>query len=228
MRTLTLDYVLDGARRGYAFTTPTDDLPPDVVRVLWRNAMPRGTGWDDPAWVGARSLKSFALPNGEIALCDVTVIDQRDEMGRAGIRKAAIHILPLRDHHALLSARLTDLPAVVVSAAESKLTSREWALLFRKRRSQQPPASLVKPQTILAYPYTPDGWTFVEACILLLATRATLLANLIEVSAAINPFADRALAFTTLALDSRDETRLIALPLARAQTLPHTPFIDLS
>jgi len=38
MRTLTLDYVLMGERRGYTFTTPTDDLAPEIVKALWRCA----------------------------------------------------------------------------------------------------------------------------------------------------------------------------------------------
>ncbi|MDZ4765690.1 MAG: hypothetical protein SGI73_14160 [Chloroflexota bacterium] len=228
MRTLTLDYVLMGERRGYTFTTPTDDLAPEIVKALWRSAMPRGANWDDPALVGARALKSFALHTGEIALCEVVVTDRRDEVGRAGIRTATIHILTLREQQAMLARRLAEMPAALVANAEAKLTSREWALMFRKRRTQQPPTSLVKPQTILAYPYDPAGWRFVETCILLLATRATLLANLIEVSPTVNPFADRALSFTTLALDSRDETRLIAVPLARARTLDDLPYIDIT
>ena len=69
---------------------------------------------------------------------------------------------------------------------------------------------------------------FVEACILLLATRSTLLTNLIEISPAINPFADRILSFTTLALDYREEGRIVALPLDKMRTFEDVPFINLS
>lgn len=226
MRELTIEYNLTGVRRGYAFTTPTDDIDPEIIKTLWRNAMPRGQGWGDPALVGARSIKSFLLHTGEIALCDVTVTDLHDELGRTGIRHAAIQIMTIKEQQEALKKRLADMPAELVAHAESKLTSREWQLMFRKRRGEQPPASFVKPQTILAAPYDMNGWGFVEACILLLATRATLLANLIEVSPSVNPFADRALSFTTLALDSKDETRLIAIPLDKAQA-NELPYINI-
>ncbi|MCK6580696.1 MAG: hypothetical protein L6Q98_21600 [Anaerolineae bacterium] len=231
MRTLTLDYLLDGDRRGYTFTTPTDDLPPDVVKALWRGTMPRGQGWGEDRFSGARALKVFGLPDGSAAICDVIVTDQRDELGRRGIRRAVIALGGARESRALLSDRLRALPPPIVAEAERRLTSREWALLFRKYRDAAKPRSFVKPQTLLAYPYTPDdpsSWTFVEACLLLLATRATLLTNLIEVDPAVNPFADRVLSFTTLALDFRDEGRIVALPLDRACALSDAPFIDLT
>ncbi len=215
MRHLTLDYRLEGDRRGYAFTTPTDDLDPETVKTLWRCAMPRGQGWDDPLLVGAQSLKCFGVPSGEIALAEVIVTDLRDETGRMGIRRAKIGLRSPAEHDAHLRARVSAMPAALVADAEARLTSREWALLFRKQRRHQPPRSVVKPQTILTAPYSPDVWAFVEACILLLASRTTLLSNLIEVSPKVNPFADRTLSFTTLALDARDETRLIAIPQHR-------------
>lgn len=229
MRTLTLDYVLNGDRRGYSFTTPTDDLPSDTVKTLWRTAMPRGQGWDEPRFVGARSIKCFAVPSGDAAICDVTVTDLRDELGRRGIRRAEITVLTPRDYQINLKERLARLPANIVAEAERRLTSREWALLFRKYRDANKPKSLVKPQTILAYPFAQAAdWTFIEACLLLLATRATLLTNLIEVDRSINPFADRVLSFTTLALDHREEGRIVALPLDKARSLGDVPFIDLS
>lgn len=215
MRQLTLDYRLEGDRRGYAFTTPTDDLDPETVKALWRCAMPRGQGWDDPLLIGARSLKCFSAPSGEIALAEVTVTDMRDETGRMGIRRAEIGLRTPAEHATHLRARLSAMPPALIADAEARLTSREWALLFKKQRRHQPPRSVVKPQTILTAPYSSETWAFIEACILLLASRTTLLTNLIEVSPAVNPFADRALSFTTLALDSRDETRLIAIPLHR-------------
>jgi hypothetical protein len=229
MPTLTIDYRTDGERRGYGFATPTEGVDPAAVKAIWRHAMPRGQGWDDPALRGARALKAFPLHTGEIALCDVTVTDARDEMGRAGIRHAEIALRSPRDHDAHLRARLADMPADVVALAERRLNSHEWALMFRKQRGSHPPRSVVKPQTILAFPYTtPDAWQFVEACILLLAARLTPLSNLLEVSPSVNPFADRALSFTTLALDYRDETRLIAVPLERAAAWRDVPLIRLT
>jgi hypothetical protein len=228
MRTLTIDYLLEGTRRGYNFTTPTDDIPPETLKTIWRQAMPRGKDWGVPAYKGAAAVKCFPLESGEMAVCHVAITGMRDEMGRAGIRRAEISILQERAYFDYLRGLLNAMPPNVVAEAEAKLTSREWQLLFKKHRRENPPKSFVKPQTILAYPYSEERWPFVEACILLLATRSTLLANLIEVSPAVNPFADRALSFTTLALDYRDETRLIAVPLEKARTFEDVPYIDIS
>lgn len=223
MRELVIDYLLEGARPGYAIVTPTDGIPQENVRAIWREAMPRGQAWSE--YSGAKSLKSWTLPSGEIALCDVLVTDRADEVGRRGIRQARVHIGTPGQIHGALSERLAALPDEITSDAERKLSSREWQLLFRKHRSTHSPRRVIKAQTILARPYSVSGWQFVEACILLLATRATLLTNLIEVSPRVNPFADRMLSFTTLALDVRDETRLIGVPLRHAQAAD-VPFID--
>lgn len=229
MQTLTLDYLLEGDRRGYSFTTPTDDVSPDNVKALWRGAMPRGQKWGENRFVGSRSLKVFALPSGEAAICDVLTTDLTDELGRRGIRRTEITVLTARECQAALTQRLAALPTPIVSDAERRLTSREWSLLFRKYREGKKPKSLVKPQTVLAYPFDHNGgWRFVEACMLLLATRSTLLTNLIEVDPAVNPFADRLLSFTTLALDPLEAGRIVAIPLDITRTLNDVPFIDLS
>jgi hypothetical protein len=225
---LIIEYRLIEARahRGYTFTTPTDGLPPDIVKAIWRQAMPRGGGWG--AYVGARSLKCFALPDGHYALAETVVTDQRDDAGRPGIRRAEIALHSLASGQTALRARLAALPAETVAQAERMLTSREWELLLRKHRDlAAQPSSLLKPQTILAMAYSAATWPYLEACLLLLVTRTTLLANLIEVSPAINPFADRILPFTTLALDHRDETRLIGMPLAQARAARDLPYIAL-
>lgn len=225
MPQLTISYLLEGTRRGYNFTSPTDGVDPETLKAVWRGAMPRGQGWEN--YPGATSLKCFPLESGEAALCDVMLTDQQDEVGRRGIRRATINILPPQAYQRLLIDRLHALPTALVAKAERRLGSREWELLFRKYRDAKKPKTILKPQTILAYPYSIDGWRFVEACILLLATRSTLLANLIEVSPAINPFADRLLSFTTLALDYREEGRIVALPLDKVRAFD-VPFVDLT
>jgi membrane-bound lytic murein transglycosylase B len=45
MQTLTLEYVLDGSRPGYQFTTPTNGIGEAALKTIWRSAMPRGQGW---------------------------------------------------------------------------------------------------------------------------------------------------------------------------------------
>jgi hypothetical protein len=223
MRRLEIGYALEGARRGYTFTTPTDGIAPDALKAIWRGAMPRGQGWGD--YPAAQSLKCFGLETGEAVACNITVTDQVDEVGRTGIRHAEIFIFSLKEYRAYLLERLNALPTAVTAAAEKRLYSREWELLFRKYRELSKPKTMVKPQTILAYQ---GDWTFMEACALLLMTRSTLLANLIEVSPAINPFADRVFSFTTFALDYRDEGRLVALPLEKARTIDSVPYINLT
>lgn len=225
MRDLAIGYVLEGARRGYSFTTPTDGLDPEALKAIWRGAMPRGQGWE--AYAGTDALKCFALDSGEAVLCAVSVTAMQDEVGRRGIRQAAIRVAAPAEFRRDLLSRLHALPPDVVTEAERKLYSREWELLFRKYRDARKPKSILKPQTILAYPYSAAGWPFVEACILLLVTRTTLLTNLIEISPAINPFADKILSFTTLALDYREEGRIVALPLDRMRAFPDVPYIDI-
>lgn len=225
MPQLTIGYLLEGTRRGYNFTSPTDGVDPETLKAVWRGAMPRGQGWDK--YPDAASLKCFPLESGEAAICDVTLTDMQDEVGRRGIRRATINVLLPRDYQRLLVERLHALPPALVREAERRLGSHEWELLFRKYRDTKKPKTIIKPQTILAYPYSAEGWRFVEACILLLATRSTLLTNLIEISPAINPFADRLLSFTTLALDYREEGRIVALPLDKVQAFD-VPYIHLT
>ncbi|MFQ3568373.1 MAG: hypothetical protein SNJ59_15395 [Aggregatilineales bacterium] len=227
MRELTIDYVLDGRRRGYNFTTPTDGIDANTLKALWREAMPRGQGWGEAVFADARSLKVFSIASGEVAVCTMTMTDLRDELGRGGIRRVAIQLMTPEAAERDLRARLYELPSSIVKAAEDKLISRDWQLLVKKHREAQQIKSIFKPQTILTFPYSREGWVFVEACILLLVTRATLLTNLIEISPRVNPFADRILSFTTLALDPRGESRIIGLPLERLAPFEGLPAIDI-
>ncbi len=226
MRDLAIGYALEGARRGYSFTTPTDGLDPNTLKAIWRGVMPRGQGWE--RYPDTTVLKCFSLDNGEAVQCEVSVADMQDEVGRRGIRQAAIRVESPAEFRRDLLARLYALPAEMVADAERKLYSREWELLFKKYRDAKKPKTILKPQTILAYPYSAARWPFVEACILLLVTRSTLLTNLIELSPAINPFADKILSFTTLALDYREEGRIVALPLDRVRAFGDVPYIDMS
>lgn len=227
MHQLTIDYVLEGHRRGYNFTTPTDGADAETLKAIWRGAMPRGQGWGADEYQGARSLKCFALPSGKVAVCETTITDLRDELGRGGIRRTVIDVMTVRTYVTDLQHRLNELPAPLIAQAEAKLSSREWQLLFKKNREAKRPKSMLKPQTILAYPYGSESWQFVEACILLLATRSTLLTNLIEMSPRVNPFADRVLSFTTLALDYQEEERIVAVPLEKMREFNGIPYIDI-
>src|SRR3954447_8377013 len=90
MHELSIGYVLEGVRRGYNFTTPTDSLAPETLKAIWRSAMPRGQDWE--RYPNTTVLKCFTLDNGEAVQCEVSVIDMQDEVGRRGIRQAAIRV----------------------------------------------------------------------------------------------------------------------------------------
>lgn len=223
LRSLHIAYVLTGAQRGYTLSADAG-VPADAQKAIWREALPRGQGWDDPAFTGARSLHCWPLGAGMAALSHTTITDQRDELGRGGIKQAHIVYGTLREIATALHDRLTVLPGHTLATAESALASQAWGLLFSRYRENMP---AMKPRTLLTFPYTPAGWLFIEACMLLLATRATLLANLIEVTPQINPLADRMLSFVTLTLDPREQSRLLALPAAHAARWPGVPMIAL-
>ncbi len=206
MQHLIIDYILggEGMHRGYNFTTPTNHIAPGVVQTIWRHAMPRGKGWRDPLYIGAHSLKCIPLPNGRAAISDIIVTDKCDELGRQGIRRAEIDIVGADDYQGYLLERWRKLPVFAREAADRKLGFRMWKRITTKTL----PKLKGDAQVILAYPYrNPEDWQVVEAFILklMLAKRVRLLKGWGKV----NPF-------TTLALDFRMESRLVALPAEKA------------
>ncbi len=214
-RRLVIDYVLDSRRPGYAFTTPTDDLPESVVRDVWRSAMPRGQGWS--AYVGARALKCFPLVDGrQAAVCEIEVTDRADESGRRGIRRAEIEVVDGTDYRAALQARLDGLPETVRAAADERLSCPRWLHIVERAI---PRLRKEKSQVILASPYTtPEGWLLVTALMIRVALAFPVRA--------VRGF-PTALPLTSLALDYRDESPLVALPLERARALNGARMIEI-
>jgi hypothetical protein len=196
---LIIDYLLDGEQRGYAFTTPTNHLDPRTVKTLWRQAMPRGQGWG--AYNDARSLKVIPLENGRIAVSEVTVTDRRDELGRQGLRRAEITLLNSHEYDTFLRERWQATPADVRTAADRKAGFRLW----KRLADMAIPRMRGEPQLILAYPYAnTTQWRVIEALMLKLMLTPTLRFV-------------RGLGFTTLALDHREESPVVALPLDKAR-----------
>lgn len=194
---LVIDYVLEGENRGYNFVTPTDHLAPAMVRTIWRQAMPRGQGWNAAHYIGARSLKCIPLENGRVAFSEVVVTDKRDELGRQGIRRAEVLIARAAEYQALMQARYEALPVHVRTAAESRIGLGLWKRVFDKTLPRLKGDS----QIILAHPYTSaQDWQVVEAVVLRLA-----MARMVKGWGRFTPF-------TTLALDYREESRLVAVP----------------
>ncbi len=216
MQTLTLEYVLDGSRPGYQFTTPTNGIGEAALKTIWRHAMPRGQGWGQ--FVGARSLKCFSLDDGrQVAFSEVTVTDQADESGRRGIRRAEIMLLDAEACPAVLTLRLVTLPEAVRDAANSLLTFWRWKRILDRA---VPKMRRKHGQIVLAYPYiSPEEWRVVEAAVLTIVTSRRLRAL---------GGGPCACSLTTLALDHRDESALVAIPLALARSIKEAHVIDLS
>ncbi|MGQ9888326.1 MAG: hypothetical protein ACUVSX_07540 [Aggregatilineales bacterium] len=210
MRQLVIEYVLEGHRRGYNFTSPTAGFADEVLRTVWRSAMPRGQGWNAPAYVGARALKSF-LVGDFVAVSQVTVTDQRDDSGRGGIRRAVVDVMTFSEYTAYLHERLRAYPPDVQAALERLPTLAQRARIMNRAMKQSK-------QLVLAQAYDgPRAWQVVEGLVIKLA---------------LSPFPPvprngRIVPFTTLALDHRDESALVALPAARARQLKGAPVVYL-
>lgn len=198
MPQLVLEYVLEGHRRGYNFTSPTGALADETLKTIWRTAMPRGQGWG--GYIGARALKAFPLDGGRVAVSDVTITDMRDENGRAGIRRAVIDVLPQQDYPAYLDQRLLSYPAPVREYVQGMPTFMQRTRIARHTGQQ----------LVLAFPFDgPYAWQMIEALIIRLA---------------LAPFGplrrwEPVIPFTTLALDHREESRIVALPQAQLPRL---------
>jgi hypothetical protein len=207
MQKLVIEYLLDGEQRGYNFTTPTERIAPAVRRTVWRQAMPRGQGWGEAIYHQAHALKCIPLENGRVALSEVVVTDQQDEMGRQGIRRAEITLLRAPEYPDYLQQLYEQYPESIRKQAEAKFNFGLW----KRIANQAMPKMKGQPQIILAYPYTtPADWQVIEAMVIKLATASRL--RLMKGWGKVN-------AFTTLALDYRDESRIVALPLSVAESL---------
>lgn len=200
MRQLIIEYVFEGHQRGYNFTSPTNGFNDDTLKLVWRTAMPRGQGWGAEVYVGARSLKTFALPDGRIALADVVVTGQKDEGGRGGIRRTVVDIMQPGEYQDMLVRRFHSYPPDVQQEASRKPG-------FGRRRLPKVHGTA---QVVLSHPYMQAQlWQMVEALIL---------------HAALEALGKRWLGgqfftFTTLALEYREESQLVVLPAQRASEL---------
>jgi hypothetical protein len=198
MRQLIIEYALEGRHRGYTYTSETRGFNDDTLKFVWRTCMPRGQGWGAAEFQQARSLKSFLLPDGRVALSDVVVTDARDESGRAGIRKASIDIMQPGEYAEALQGRFLAYPSSVQAEASRKPG-------FGRRRVPR----VGDGQVICSHPYMQaQQWQLIEA--LILHTAITRMEGWLG---------GQLLCFTTLALDYRDESPLVVLPESRAQQL---------
>lgn len=162
--------------------------------------MPRGQGWG--GYQGARSLKTFVLEGGGVAVSDVTVTDQRDETGRAGIRRAVIDVMPPDRYLNYLFQRWHSYAPDVQAQAERRLTGGLRARIMDR--------AVREAQIIFAAPYTDAAnWQITEALMVKL-----MLAPVVTMRRW-----GKIIPFTTLALDYREESRVVVLPEDRAQRI---------
>jgi hypothetical protein len=201
MRRLVIEYVFEGHKRGYNFTSPTGGFNDDTLKTVWRSAMPRGQGWGAEKYLGARSLKCFKLPDNRIALSESIVTDQQDEAGRKGIRHTDVEIMQPGEYLEVLRSRLKTYSLVI----QNELYRKTY---FGERR--RVPKTKGHNQLVLSYPYeNPNMWQRVEAII--------LHAVVDEMDKRWGN--GRVITFTTLALDYRGESQLVVVPQDRAGEL---------
>jgi hypothetical protein len=197
MSQLVIEYVFEGHHRGYNFTSPVDHYDDEILKSIWRNAMPRGQGWGDALYHGARSLKSFLLPDGRVAVSEVTVTDLVDESGRRGIRRAVIDVMTRSVFHHHLQSRLAGYPLAIRLGAEFKRDKLERSFPRLKRGVP----------LVLSHPFRSSfDWWIMEALIVDLAARplSRLQNKLVFPS------------FTTLALTPHDGSQIVAIPQAKS------------
>jgi hypothetical protein len=206
MRQLIIEYLFEGHNRGYNFTSPTQGFNDDTLKFVWRAAMPRGQGWGADIYAGARSLKSFLMPDGRVALSETVVTGLRDENGRGGIRRAVVDVMQPGEYRDALRTRLGHYPPSIQAEAARKPG-------FGRRRI---PAMKGDSQVICSHPYhNPESWQLIEA--LVLATVGDYLDKR-WVGSKIVPF-------TSLALDYHEESQLVVLPEQRVQQLTNIHII---
>lgn len=209
MNRLIIEYVFEGHKRGYNITSPTDDFDDATLKAVWRSAMPRGQGWGTDSYIGSRSIKCFPLPDDMLAVSEVTVTDLADEGGRRGIRRAVVDIMSPRvlAHH--IESRLSGYPPEVQSRSDK---------LHRACAKRMPRLKKAQPLVLLADFTSRQGWWIFEALVLKLAIHPVGPLRRWETS----------ISFTTLALDYRNESRIVALPGDQRQRTADINVLDLT
>ncbi|MCU0499170.1 MAG: hypothetical protein MUF87_17595 [Anaerolineae bacterium] len=205
---LIIDYLTEGPQRGYSFTTPTHAYSDETIKSIWRNAMPRGQGW--AAYIGAKSLKSFVLPDKRIVIAQTEVTDRADESGRRGIRRTQIEVFAPADYRPALTHRLGQFNAGLQQDADFHLAQWRKTAAFERLGPQIKRAH----QLIFTHAFsTLADWQVIEVLLLKIA---------IHPPYALRQFGN-VLSFTTLALAPHEESLLTALPADRAATLSKIP-----
>lgn len=198
MQPLVIEYLIEGRLKGYTFTSPTNGYSDAALKSIWRNAMPRGQGWNAERYAGAHALKCFPLDERLLALAEVTVTDQRDESGRRGIRRAEIHVMHAEHCAAALRQRLRSYDPTTCDHLARLPNPRQWGQIVDRLL----PVLGRDKQLVLTRPYAHDTWQVMEALVVKLAL--SLQVGLKRYHGVIP--------FTSLALDPREESPIVAVP----------------
>lgn len=203
---LVIEYVFEGHKRGYNFTTPTHTYDDVTLKTIWKHAMPRGQGWGADHLIGSRAIKAFPLPDGKIAISETTVTDLADETGRRGIRRAVIETFRPIAINAYFRARL----------ATYDLHTQNGANILHNRVYHRFPNR--NQPLIMSYPYKGVMlWRIIEAFMFqLMLNMPRNLQN------RQTPYH-----FTTLALDYRDESPIVVIPAEKVSDTTDYPVFNL-
>lgn len=207
---LVLEYIFEGRQRGYNFTSPTQGYSEDMLRAIWRNAMPRGQGWRAEKYIGTEALKCFPVTRAHIAISQVTVTDQRDESNRGGIRRAVIEVIAADAYLPFLRKRYDSLSASIQNDAKELLTYWQRIRMLNRMPKKHRKAE----QLVLTHPYsTAADWRVIEAVVL---------------SLALNPIGPllswrRPISLTTLTLNHQEESALVGMPTDKTRDITKVP-----
>jgi hypothetical protein len=206
MPSLIIEYQLDTRQPGYAYQRPTPAYSEALMKAVWRQAMPRGKGWNTPMYQGARSLKCFPVSEDQVALSLTTVTDQVDETGRRGIRRTEIDIISMHEIVPHLRQVISAFPESIQISARKVFTVGTWARIIDHAL---PRIGKTQPQLVFTHASSSmESWQIIEAVVLNLAVAWPMHAL---------PGWGKFFSFTTFALTNEDESRIVALPAEKVQ-----------
>jgi hypothetical protein len=198
---------------GYRCTAKSPGMNTSVIRKLEQLALPFGDSWD--SYIGARSIKTFPIGKGEMAISYVQVSDDQDDYGRPGILFCQCVLVSFDDFMSLVYQPSFAFEHVFRNPASLKMILGELAPHPCKLTwwsSSQIPQDMLRMlaegllriysnrKLILSYQYqSPTQWKYVEQTI------QTLMVLL-------PPMLLRRLSFATLSLSIMDPSSVIAVP----------------
>lgn len=193
---LTIDNI---PGRGYDFVSKPQDIKNDMLREIWRNALPRGSAWQ--RYSDVHILKAFPVHDFGFAISMIVVKMESDDFGRKGVLKAEIDLMGSKDYLLYLD----------------KISNKSQNRVKSLKMNQLVPKLVLGQQIILTRRYL--GWQDwsdnVEATIAQLVLSLPLRLNL-------------KISFTTFALDHLGESQIVAIPykVAEDSKIKHSIYLS--